>query len=467
MMTVKTRFAPSPTGMLHIGGARTALFSWLYARHHQGEFVLRIEDTDLERSTPESVQAILDGMNWLELNWEGEPVYQTHRFERYREVVQQLLAEGKAYYCHCSRERLDALREQQEQSKASVRGYDGHCRELGLSASEGAVIRFKMPKEGEVVFEDSVQGEVRFQNTQLDDLVIMRADGSPTYNFCVVVDDLDMGITHVVRGDDHLTNTPRQIQIFRALGKTPPQYAHLAMILDEQGKKLSKRTGAASVMFYRDAGYLPEAVRNYLVRLGWSHGDQELFSTEEMIALFELDAINKSASSLNPSKLDWINQHYMKLADPGRLADLLRWQFEQANVDVSSGPALEAIVVSHLDRAKTLHEMMQQSRFFYEEFEEYDAKAAKKALVVGAVEPLSVLREKLTALGDWRAEPIHAVVNDVCEILQVGMGKVGQPLRVAVAGSGSSPSIDITLELLGKEKTLARIDRALAWIASQ
>lgn len=463
-MMIKTRFAPSPTGMLHIGGARTALFAWLYARHHQGAFVLRVEDTDLTRSTPESLQAILDGMAWLELGWDEGPIYQTDRFDRYHEVIQTLLDEGKAYRCYCTRERLDALREQQEKDKASKRGYDGHCRELTEPQEGDFVIRFKIPKTGEVAFHDSVQGDIRYQNAQLDDLVIQRSDGTPTYNFCVVVDDMDMGITHVVRGDDHLTNTPLQIHIYNALGKEPPQFAHVAMILDENGKKLSKRTGAASVMYYRDAGYLPEAVRNYLVRLGWSHGDQELFATDEMIKLFDLDAINKSASSLNPSKLDWINQHYMKQADPKRLAELLRWHFDQANVDVSTGPALESIVISHLDRAKTLADMMTQSRFFYEEFEEYNAKAAKKAFGEAAIVPLETVRRHLEAVAEWQKETIHQAIQTVCEELEVGMGKVGQPLRVAVAGSGSSPAIDVTLALLGRTRTLARIDRALARI---
>lgn len=465
---IRTRFAPSPTGLLHIGGARTALFAWLYARHHQGEFVLRVEDTDLERSTPESVQAILDGMSWLNLDWDEGPIYQTHRFDRYREVLDQLLESGHAYRCYCSRERLDALREKQEREKSSRRGYDGHCRELEAQSDSGEfVVRFKMPREGETRFDDAVQGAVSFDNQQLDDLIIMRADGSPTYNFCVVVDDMDMKITHVVRGDDHLTNTPLQIQIFKALGVEPPRYAHVAMILDENGKKLSKRTGAASVTYYRDAGYLPEAVRNYLVRLGWSHGDQELFTTDEMISLFDLDTITKSASSLNLSKLDWINQHYMKEADPDRLAELLRWHFERVGLSPDNGPALREIVLSHVDRAKTLVEMREQSRFFYEEFYEYDPKSAKRALTSEAVLSLSTVKAHLEKLETWSLEALQETIKAVCEELGVGMGKVGQPLRVAVAGSGAAPAINVTLNLLGREKVLARIDRAINWINAQ
>src|SRR5690625_2973530 len=343
-MKVKTRFAPSATGYLHIGGARTALFSWLYERRHGGSFVLRVEDTDRERSPPEAVQAILDGMQWLGLNYDEGPYYQTERLERYGEVIRQLLDEVHGYYCFCSKERIEQLREDALANKQKPR-YDGHCRELKRmpQPGEAAVVRFRNPLDGDVVVDDRVKGAVVYSNTELDDLVIARADGSPTYNFTVVVDDMDMGITHVVRGDDHLNNTPRQINILRALGVTPPVYAHVPMILDEHGKKLSKRTGAASVLEYEEQGFLPEAVLNYLVRLGWSHGDQEIFSQEEMIRLFDIDDINGAASSLNPGKLAWLNQHYIKESDPARVASALRPHLENLGVDVSEGPDLDRI----------------------------------------------------------------------------------------------------------------------------
>ena len=466
-MKVKTRFAPSPTGFLHIGGARTALFSWLYAKKCQGEFVLRIEDTDRERSTDESVQAILDGMSWLRLDHDEGPYYQTQRFDRYKELVQKLLEEGKAYKCYCSKERLEKLREEQVENKSAFRGYDGHCRDLENEQEGDYVIRFRNPQEGDVVFDDAVQGTVTYSNSQLDDLIIARADGTPTYNFTVVVDDMDMGITHVIRGDDHLNNTPRQINMYEALGAETPVFAHVPMIMDEGGKKLSKRTGAASVMFYRDEGYLPEAVLNYLVRLGWSHGDQEVFTMDEMQSLFEIKDINKSASSLNISKLDWLNQEYMKEMDSEYVGEQLKWHFDQAGIDTANGPSLAQIVETHSDRAKTLKEMAAVSTFFYQDFEEYDEKAAKKALRGVALEPLQEVKAACEAITDWNAENLHKMVEDVCAKLEVGMGKVGQPLRVAVAGSGASPSIDITLEMLGKDKTIARVEKAIEFVKAR
>lgn len=465
-MTLKTRFAPSPTGYLHIGGARTALFSWLYARRHGGSFVLRIEDTDLERSTPESVNAILEGMTWLGLDYDEGPFYQTRRFDRYREVLDQLLAEGKAYRCYCSRERLDKLREEQQARKEKPR-YDGHCRDLEQPPSADApyVVRFRNPQDGQVVVNDRVRGRVVFSNTELDDLIIARTDGSPTYNFTVVVDDMDMGITHVVRGDDHLNNTPRQINILQALGAEPPIYAHVPMILGEDGKRLSKRHGAVGVMSYRDQGYLPEAVLNYLVRLGWSHGDQEVFSLDEMVQLFDIEDINSSASSLNISKLDWLNQHYMKTAEPAHVARHLSWHIGQIGIDPAvHGPALEDVVVAQRERAKNLADMAAASRFFYCEPEQYDDKAARKNLKADTRPALIALREALAAVTDWRAEMLHAAVIGVSESLDLKLGKVAQPLRVALAGGPVSPPIDVTLQLLGRDAVLARIDRAVAWI---
>lgn len=462
---VKTRFAPSPTGYLHIGGARTALFSWLYARRHGGPFVLRIEDTDLERSTPEAVNAILEGMNWLGLDYDEGPFYQTQRFDRYREVLQQLLREGKAYYCYCTRDELDALREEQRRRKEKPR-YDGRHRNYQGPPREGVepVIRFKNPTDGEVVVDDLIRGAIVFQNTELDDLIIARADGSPTYNFCVVVDDMDMGITHVVRGDDHINNTPRQINILKALNAPIPKYGHVPMILGPDGQKLSKRHGAASVMECRDLGYLPEAILNYLVRLGWSHGDQEIFSLDDMVELFDLDACNKAASAINPSKLIWLNKHYLKTLDPAHVARHLSWHIGQLGIDPAEGPPLTEVVKAFAERADTLKDLAEAATFLYREFQDYEAKAASKNLVIAAEGPLMRLREALAALSEWKAEPIHETVKQVALQENLALGKVAQPLRVAVSGSSVSPPIDITLELLGQPKTLERIDRALRYL---
>ncbi len=466
-MTVKTRFAPSPTGYLHIGGARTALFSWLYARKNKGSFVLRIEDTDRERSTQEAVDVILEGMQWLGLTHDEGPFYQTQRMDRYKEVIQQLLANGHAYKCYCSKEELEAMREQQMANKEKAR-YDRRCRDLTAppAGREGIepVIRFKTPLEGEVVINDHVKGQIVIKNQELDDLIIARGDGTPTYNLVVVIDDLDMGMTHIIRGDDHLNNTPRQINILRAMGADIPEYAHLPMILDEKGAKLSKRHGAANLLNYREEGYLPEALLNYLVRLGWSHGDQEIFSIEEMTELFELDDINKSASSINPDKLLWLNQHYIKEGDPEHIARHLAWHMQRLGIDTSNGPVLSAVVTALAERSKTLLEMAQNSRYFYEDFDEFDEKAAKKNLKAAALEPLQVMLNRFSAAADWNGEALHQIVLDVAEELELKLGKVAQPLRVAVTGAGMSPSIDVTLELIGRERCLARMAKAIAYI---
>jgi len=464
--SVRTRFAPSPTGFLHIGGVRTALFSWLQARRHEGEFILRIEDTDRARSTEEAIQVILDGMEWLGLRADEGPLYQTDRFDRYAEVAQQLLSQGDAYHCYCSKEELDEMRAAQMAAGEKPR-YDGRCRDR-KEPKPGVppVLRFRNPDEGQVVVDDKVRGRVVFDNKELDDLVLLRSDGVPTYNFSVVVDDMDMGITHVVRGDDHLNNTPRQINVYRALGAEPPVFAHVPMILGPDGAKLSKRHGAVSVLQYRQEGYLPEALLNYLVRLGWSHGDQEIFSMQEMIELFDIGDVNKSASSFNPEKLLWLNQHYIKEAAPARLTQELQWQLERLGVDCSAGPALEAVAEAYRERARTLHEMAQAAIFFYQDFEAYHEKAARQHLGAGALEPLRQLRDALEALEDWQAGPIHDVVARVAEALDLKMGKVAQPLRVAVSGGPVSPPIDITVALLGKEKTLARLRHAIVHAAA-
>lgn len=465
--TVRTRFAPSPTGYLHVGGARTALYSWLYAKHNNGEFVLRIEDTDLERSTPEATAAILEGMEWLNLAWEHGPYFQTQRFERYNQVIEQMIEQGLAYRCYCSKERLEELRHVQEQSKQKPR-YDRHClHEHTHSPERPHVVRFKNPTEGSVVFEDAVRGCIEISNTELDDLIIRRTDGSPTYNFCVVVDDWDMGITHVVRGEDHINNTPRQINILKALGAPIPTYAHVSMILGDDGQKLSKRHGAVSVMQYRDDGYLPEALLNYLVRLGWGHGDQEIFSVEEMIKLFELESVSKSASAFNTEKLLWLNHYYIRELPAEYVAKHLAWHYQDQGIDTSNGPALEDIVKMLAERCKTLKEMAVSSRYFFEEFDGFDEAAVKKHFKAAAIEPLEKVKEKLTALSSWDLQSTHEAIEQTAAELGLGMGKVGMPLRVAVTGSGQSPSMDVTLVGIGRERSLARIQKAIDFIKAQ
>ncbi|GJH41856.1 glutamate--tRNA ligase [Pasteurella canis] len=464
---VRTRFAPSPTGYLHVGGARTALYSWLYAKHNNGEFVLRIEDTDLERSTPEATAAILEGMEWLNLAWEHGPYFQTKRFDRYNQVIDQMIEQGLAYRCYCSKERLEDLRHTQEKNKQKPR-YDRHClHNQGNTPHQPHVVRFKNPTEGSVIFEDAVRGRIEISNNELDDLIIRRTDGSPTYNFCVVVDDWDMGITHVVRGEDHINNTPRQINILKALGAPIPTYAHVSMILGDDGQKLSKRHGAVSVMQYRDDGYLPEALLNYLVRLGWGHGDQEIFSVEEMIQLFELESVSKSASAFNTEKLLWLNHHYIRELPAEYVAKHLAWHYQDQGIDTSNGPALEDIVKMLAERCKTLKEMAASSRYFFEEFTNFDETAVKKHFKATAIEPLEKIKEKLTALSHWDLQSTHEAIEQTAAELGLGMGKVGMPLRVAVTGSGQSPSMDVTLVGIGKERTLARIQKAIDFIKNQ
>ena len=462
-MSTKTRFAPSPTGYLHVGGARTALFSWLHARKHGGKYVLRIEDTDLQRSTTESINAILEAMTWLGLDYDEGPFYQTRRFDRYNEVIDELLDKKLAYRCSCSRERLEALREGQMQRKEKPR-YDGHCRGKSIAADEPHVIRFRNPPEGSVIIDDLVRGKIVFRNDELDDLIIRRTDGSPTYNLTVVVDDLDMGVTDVIRGDDHVNNTPRQVNILTALDKEPPRYAHVPMILGDDGSRLSKRHGAVSVMEYRNQGILPEALLNYLVRLGWSHGDEELFTLDQMVELFDITDVNKAASAFNTEKLLWINQHYIKSADPVRIARLLSPHLGDLDIDPASGPDIVEVVRQQQERARTLVEMAEISAFFYRDYEDFDEKAAKKHLKAAAREPLQQVRERLAMLEDWEAGKLHQVVIDVAESLELKMGKVAQPLRVAVVGRAASPGIDVTLELVGRDACLRRIDRAIQYI---
>ena len=457
-MKVRTRFAPSPTGYLHIGGVRTALYSWLYAKKQNGEFILRIEDTDLERSTPEAVDIILEGLQWLGLSWDEGPFYQSQRLARYQAVLDQLLTEDKAYRCYCSKERLAALREEQLQQQKKPR-YDGHCRDRKtVIANQPFVIRFRNPLEGEVVVADQVHGDVTFQNQELDDLIIARSDGSPTYNFTVVVDDWDMKITHVIRGDDHLNNTPRQINLLLALGAHLPIYAHVPMILGPDGKKLSKRQGAANVLEYRDEGYLADALLNYLVRLGWSHGDQEIFSREEMINFFDIADLNKSPAAINPDKLSWLNQHYLKTDDPKKITQLLEKEMQSLGINTQGkdSPDLQDVVMLQRERVKTLREMAEKSRFFYEA-----GFSVQQTFPDDILSALKALQAQFTQLNDWTDESLHHVLVETAAQFSLKLGKLAPALRLVVTGTSVSPPINATLRLLGKKEVLARMEKAL------
>jgi len=446
---------------LHIGGLRTALFCWLYARRHGGTFVLRIEDTDLERSTEAAIQQILDGMEWAGLGHDEGPFYQTRRFDRYKEVIDELLASGHAYRCYCTKEELEEMRAAQTARGEKPR-YDGRWRERSDSRPGVApVVRFKNPREGAVVVQDVVHGPVVFQNTELDDLIIARSDGSPTYNFCVVVDDMDMAITHVIRGDDHLNNTPRQMNMLRALGHEPPVYAHLPMILGPDGAKLSKRHGAVSVLQYRDDGFLPEAVLNYLVRLGWSHGDQEIFSIEEMVRLFDIADVNKSASAFNFEKLAWLNQQHLMHAPVERIASLLRWHLEREGIRADDPAQLAAIVLTQRERAKTLKDMAANSLFFFRAPDSYDAKAVAKHITAEIPAMIGELSQAFAGLPDWSAASLHEQLTSFAAAKGVSLGKLAQPLRLAICGGTVSPPIDASLSILGREESLARLARAL------
>lgn len=467
-MKVRTRFAPSPTGYLHIGGARTALFSYLFARKHGGDFVLRIEDTDRERSSEESVQAILDGMKWLGLEHDEGPFYQTQRFDRYREVIQQLMDDGHAYHCYCTPEELDAMREEATANKEKPR-YNGYWRDRQEAPPEGVkpVVRFRNPLDGKVTIDDAVKGQIVIDNRELDDLVIMRSDGTPTYNLTVVVDDMDMEITHVIRGDDHVNNTPRQINILEALGAQRPVYAHLPMILGEDGKRMSKRHGAVSVMQYQVDGYLPEALLNYLMRLGWSHQDQELFTADEMRELFSLEAVNRSGSVFDVKKLDWVNQQYLQKADAAYLGEVLQPYMETLNIDTHSGAPLSAVADLLRDRASTLVQMAESARYFYEAPNSYDEKASAKQFKPAAADVLQDAATRFEALESWDAASIQAAMEASVEALGVGFGKLGQPLRLAVTGGTQSPSMNDTLALIAKSDVLARLQKAIAVCGAQ
>jgi glutamyl-tRNA synthetase len=450
---MKTRFAPSPTGYLHIGGARTALFAYLAVKKNGGEFVLRIEDTDLERSTQESIDAIFQGMEWLGLKGEGEVVYQTHRFERYEEIIQQLLAEDKAYYCNCSKERLDNLREDL-MAKGEKPKYDGCCRDKNLTSG---VVRFKNPNSGAVSFIDEVKGEITVANTEIDDLIIKRSDNSPTYNLAVVVDDYDMGIDLVVRGDDHINNTPRQINLYQALEWSVPTFAHLPMILGDDGSRMSKRHGATGVMNYRDEGFLPSAMLNYLVRLGWSYGDKEIFSLNEMIELFSLKNVNKAPAKFDKEKLLWINSQHLKQSSADEIYPHLLWHLEKQGITPSEN--INQVIDLLKERSTTLVEMAKSCAMFYGEVLEFDEKLAQKHFKNKAI--LMALQDKLTAVEKWSAENIKTTIKAICDELEVGFGKVGQPLRLVLSGDGNAGAIDTTADLVGKEQTLKRLALAI------
>lgn len=466
-MTVRTRFAPSPTGVLHLGSVRTALFCWLYARHCGGDFVLRIEDTDRERSTPENVDAILDGMAWLGLEADEGPFFQTDRFDRYREVIERWLAEDKAYHCYCTREELDELRAGQMERGENTR-YDGRCR-TRTEPRDGVdpVVRFANPLEGDVIVEDLVRGRVTFQNSELDDLIIARSDGTPTYNFSVIVDDFDMQISHVIRGDDHLNNTPKQINMLEALGAELPKFAHLPMILGADGAKLSKRHGAVDIRDYREQGYLPEALLNYLVRLGWSHGDKEIFSVGEMIELFDIADVNQSASSFNPEKLLWLNQQHIIDGKPDRIGEALLPYLAEAGLDPANGPAPRDLADGFRERAETLRQMAESARYCYEDFKEIDPKAAKKNLRPVILEPLQTARERLAELDEWTPPRIGEVVGQVAADFDINLGKLGQPIRVAVTGGPVSPPIDVTVWLVGQQRVIQRLDNSIEIIKAR
>jgi glutamyl-tRNA synthetase len=462
---VRLRFAPSPTGYLHIGGVRTALFNWLYARHAAGVFILRIEDTDRERSTPEAIRAILDGLSWCGLDWDEGPYYQTERLDLYRSAVDRLLAAGRAYYCTCTPETLEA-----ERRRALAEGrkpmYPGTCRGRSGRPAGPHAIRFVAPQTGATTVDDLIKGPVSFDNAELDDLVIQRSDGWPTYNFAVVVDDADMRITHVVRGDDHLANTPRQIAIYEALGLPRPRFGHVSMIMGPDRQKLSKRHGATAITEYRDMGYLPEAMDNYLVRLGWSHGDQEIFSLDEMIRLFDWPAVGKSAAVFNPEKLLWVNHQWIKRADPERLARLLVPLLEERGFRVAVGPDLVRIVRSLQERSKTLVEMADFGAFYFRDAVEYDPKAAEKHLTPTVLEPLRELigRLEAAAAGGFAAPAIERAFEAVIGPRGMKLGALAQPARVAVTGTTISPGIFDTLEALGPERSLARLRAAVRYI---
>ncbi|HXH72404.1 MAG TPA: glutamate--tRNA ligase [Mariprofundaceae bacterium] len=461
-MTIRTRFAPSPTGMLHIGGARTALFSWLYARHLGGEFLLRIEDTDRERSTDEATQVILDGLRWLGLDWDGEPVFQAGRQAEHVVAVEQLLAEGHAYRCYCTREELDTMRERQMANGEKPK-YDGRCRHRS-DRPEGVpfVVRFRSPDEGETVVRDLVLGDVTFSNGELDDLILLRSDGTPTYNLAVVADDAAMGITHVIRGADHLNNTPRQIQLYEALGLTPPAFGHIPLIHGPDGAKMSKRHGAVAITEYREAGYLADAVVNYLARLGWSHGDEEVFGREQLVALFDVKDVGRTAARFDQNKLDWLNAHYLRNSIPLALVSDVTAKLAAMGIGVEHGPELAEVIAILQERSRNLQELADGAHMFYRAPHSYDEKAVQKHIKDVSWNLLDKFVAAARQLSAWDAASLHVLLQQVCEEAGEGLGKLAQPIRIMLSGTAVSPPIDATLALLGRDEALARIERGSA-----
>jgi glutamyl-tRNA synthetase len=467
MSELRVRFAPSPTGYLHVGGARTALFNWLLARKQGGTFILRIEDTDVERSTKESVDAILEGMKWLGLEWNEGPFYQSDSFPLYKEYVQKLVDAGKAYKCYCSAEELDAKRNLAMQEGRKPK-YDGTCREQAAQADDRPyVIRFRAPQGGETSFDDLIKGTITFPNEELDDLIIQRTDGTPTYNFCVVIDDATMRISTVIRGDDHVNNTPRQIQLYEALGFPVPKFAHVPMILGSDKARLSKRHGATSVIAYRDMGYLPEALLNYLVRLGWSNGDDEIFSCDEMIQKFDIANVGRSASVFNTEKLNWLNAHYIKNGDPERLADLLLPHLSALEVTTLGGPDLMAVVKTLQERAQTLVEMAERAAFYYNAPAGYDEAALAKFDKEQLLAVYAAVADKLASAAGFDVAGIDALFKDVCTENSWKMGQVGQPVRIALSGGTQAPGIGEIVVTLGVEETIRRIQKAREFVAGK
>lgn len=459
MSTIRTRFAPSPTGHLHIGGARTALFNWLLARGQNGKFILRIEDTDAERSTDEYTQAILTAMEWLGMDCDEGPYFQAQRKDIHVEHINKLLESGKAYYCHCTKEELDDMREKAMKEGRKPR-YDGRCREKNLGPAPGAVIRFKGPLGGTTSWNDMIKGPISFDNGELDDLVIMKSDGMPTYNMAVVVDDLTMGITHVIRGDDHVNNTPRQILLYEALGGDLPKFGHVPMILGSDKKRLSKRHGATSVMAYQEMGYLPEALVNYLVRIGWSFGDEEIFSMRDLIEKFSLDNVGSSAGVFDPEKLQWLNSHYIKESSPERIAGLASPFLEAKGYDVSDQDYLAKLAVTLQPRAKTIEELAEQAEFYLNDDIEYDPQAAKKFLKADAAPIMHDLIERLEAMDDFSEKALEDVFVKVMEAHEIKLGKIAQPVRVALTGRTASPGIFEVIDILGKDRVIPRLKKA-------
>ncbi len=463
MDTIITRFPPSPTGFLHVGGARTAIFNWLYARHMQGKFVLRIEDTDAERSTQESVDAIFEALEWLGIDWDEGPYFQSQRFDIYREYIQKLIESGQAYYCTCSPDQIEAMRQQAMEIGAKPR-YDGTCRKKDLPASEDAVVRFKAPLAGATVVEDVIKGNIVFQNDELDDFVLARSDGTPTYNFVVVVDDITMNINTIIRGDDHVMNTPKQIQLYKALGCPLPTFGHVPMVLGKDRARLSKRHGAMSVTAYRDMGYLPEAMINYLVRLGWSHGDQEFFTRDELIEVFDLASIGRSAGIFDMDKLQALNAEHIMAASPRDLVVPLKPFMDNAGVEIEAGDYIDQVIETLQPRSKTLADMAAAALFYYQNDIVYDEKAARKFLKAAALAPLKLLTDKLEALADYTQSGLEDVFKAVMDETELKLGKIAQPVRVALTGRTASPGIFEIIAILGKERVIPRLKKAIAFI---